>query len=71
MTTETDSERVLKYEWPGMPELKIESLRVVEEISPDIFGVVKRKFIVEAIDMSGGKWKGTEPPRIPGISFPD
>jgi hypothetical protein len=54
-----------------MPELKIESLRVVEEISPDIFGVVKRKFIVEAIDMSGGKWKGTEPPRIPGISFPD
>lgn len=56
------SGRVVKYNWPGIPELTIEEIEVVQDVDK----VTTEKVIVEAIDSSGAKWKAEGPPRVPG-----
>lgn len=69
MTRASDitEDRVLKYSWPGMPELTLENIRVVERLGDSTNKITWKKFIVEAVDSSGAKWTASGPPRVPGI----
>jgi len=58
-------DRVVKYEWPGTPELEVETIDVSREEGESEFFTTK-KIIVSATSNSGESWTGTEPPKILG-----